>query len=173
MYQLSLCLAGKVFSLDVLKNLKVLDWSGVRVTAAVFGRNMGSGSFWKASIMTLHCDNVLVAAQLGHCCTGSRHKALAKRTLLGQVTSIGFLQWQLFPTLIPLRANHCLCACVHVCQSLPRVEGLEKLLEIKSSKASLAQWSPFYPDRSVVLCLMFNSRFNKSRACRLTDLLAD
>ena len=129
--------------------------------------------FWKASIMTLHCDTVLVAVHLGHCCTGSRHIAVAKRTLLGQVTSIGFLQWQLFPTLIPLRANHCLCACVHVCQSLPRVEGLEKLLEIKSSKASLAQWSPFYPDLSVVLCLMFNSRFNKSRACRLTDLLAD
>ena len=173
MYQLSLCLAGKVFSLDVSKNLNVLYWSGVRSTAALFGRSMGSGSFWKASIMTLHCDNVLVAAQLGHCCTGSRQIALAKRTLLGQVTSIGFLQWQLFPTLIPLRANHCLCACVHVCQSLPRVEGLETLLEIKSSKASLAQWSPFYPDRSVVLCLMFNARFNKSRACRLTDLLAD
>ena len=157
---------------SISKNLIILDWSGVQGTA-VFERSMGSGSFWKASIMTLHCDNVLVAAQLGHCCTGSRHKALAKRTLLGQVTSIGFLQWQLFPTLIPcvpIIAYVPVYMCANHCQEL---KDWKTLLEIKSSKASLAQWSPFYPDRSVVLCLMFNSRFNKSRACRLTDLLAD
>ena len=171
MYQLSLCLAGKVFSLDVSKNLNVLYWSGVRSTAALFERNMGSGSFWKASIMTLHCDNVLVAVHLGHCCTGSRHKALAKRTLLGQVTSIGFLPWQLFPTLIP---------CVPIIAYVPVYNHCQELkdwktsLEIKSSTASLAQWIPFYPDWSIyssVSNVTSNSRLNKLINWEHTDLL--